>query len=117
MKDYTDDDWREALSGRMSQKMLSQGSPKEIVNHLLQAISDESWKWREEIEKYLPQIRVMSFCGPVSTIKWLMKNVDIKPEHKEMADRLNEIKCSNLPDDDKTKQSLLTIFPNLGKCK
>jgi hypothetical protein len=71
------------------------------------------WAWRDEIKKYLPQISVMSFAGPRSTIRWLMEHVDIKPEHAELANRLKEIEESDLSAEQKTHARLTSIFPGL----
>ena len=30
-------------------------------------------RWREEIEKYYPELRFMSFCGPQRVIAWLVE--------------------------------------------
>jgi hypothetical protein len=43
------------------------------------------WLWREEIEKYLPHIGIMSFAGPASTIRWLFQRVKLKPQYVEEA--------------------------------
>ncbi len=73
----------------------------------------EEAKWREEIEKYLPQLRYMSFCGVKSTIRWLMSCVDIKPEHKEIADKMLAIEHASLSAEQKINMCLVAAFPNL----
>ena len=70
--------------------------------------------WRDEIEKYLPQLSVMSFCGPELTIRWLMEQVEIKPEPAALAERLKSIAASDLSEEDKCEARLRSMFPNLG---
>jgi hypothetical protein len=90
------------------------GTVEEVVRKMAQEWQKIDWRWREQIEKYIPQLGVQSFVGPESTIKWLMRAVDIKPEYKELADRLLAIAASELSDDDKSEARLRSIFPNLG---
>lgn len=90
------------------------GSVEEVVRKIAQTYQAIDWRWREEIEKHLPQLGFMSFAGPTSTIKWLMERVEIKPEYKELADKLLTIQNSDMSDDDKSEAKLRATFPNLG---
>lgn len=87
----TDDlKWREAFSGYMhsDRDLVMNGSPKEIINKVMGYLRETDCRWREEIEKYLPQIGMMSFLGPQCTMKWLMERVDIKEPDKTLADKI-----------------------------
>src|SRR5688572_12659469 len=108
MSKYTVEDWQNAFAGYVGYsqeltQLLKEGSPEEFVTKLMQDVQQIDWQWREEIEKYLPQLSVMSFCGAHSTIKWLMKQVDIKPEQKALADKLLTIEQSHMTNDEKSE--------------
>lgn len=111
-----DKDWRDALAGYIrDEKLLAEGTPEEIITKFMQMVREVDWRWREEIEKYIPQLGVMSFAGPKATIRWLMERVEIKPEDAKLTANLLAIEASSIPEDDKIDQRLQAIFPNLGK--
>lgn len=68
------DEWKNALVGYVPKDILDNKTPKEII---IKALQNVDWKWRDEIEKYIPELIYMSFCGPEATIKWLMGRVKI----------------------------------------
>jgi len=82
---------------------------------LAAACRELDFAWRKEIEKYLPQLAVMSFCGPIRTIAWLMERVTIKDEHRQLADKLNEIRDSDLSEAEKGRAEIETMFPKLAR--
>jgi hypothetical protein len=92
---------------------IKPATPENIVLHISREFHKIHNYWRQEIEKYLPQLTIMSFGGPEQIIKWLFERVDIKPEHAELAKKLKEIEKSDLSDDQKTYARLETLFPNL----
>jgi hypothetical protein len=106
-----DQEWRNALA---CYGYDVTGSVDDIVRKVAQVVQERDWRWREEIQKYLPQLSVMSFCGPTSTIKWLMEYVTLNPEAKELADKLLGVQASDMSEDDKSEATLRSIFPNLG---
>ena len=106
-----DAQWREALK---RYGFDTEGTPEEVVKKAAEAFQQRDWRWREEIEKYFPQIGVMSFCGPVSTIRWLMGRMTMHPDDKALADRLTAIRNDlTLTDSEKADKRLTSIFPNL----
>lgn len=106
-----DQEWRTAMA---SYGFDITGTPMEVVHKIAQVCQERDWRWREEIQKYLPQLSVMSFCGPTSTIRWLIEHVTLNPEAKELADKLLTIEASLMSNDDKSEATLRSIFPNLG---
>lgn len=106
-----DQEWRSALA---CYSYDVTGSVEEVVRKVAQVCQERDWRWREEIQKYLPQLSIMSFCGPRSTIKWLMEYVTINPEAKELADKWLAIQAADMSDDDKSEAVLRSVFPNLG---
>jgi hypothetical protein len=72
--------WREAIAAITGQ--MPQGTPEEVVAGLF----GNHWAWHDEIAKYLPQIGLMSFLGPESTIRWVFQQVDVKPDQRRMAE-------------------------------
>jgi len=90
------------------------GTVDEVVRKMAQEWQKIDWRWREQIERHLPQLGFMSFAGPECTIRWLMERVEIKPEYKELADQLIAIEASELSDEDKSEARLKATFPNLG---
>jgi len=106
-----DQEWRNALA---CYGFDITGTTEEVVKNAVNHYRKIDWAWREEITKYLPQISVMSFVGPRSTIKWLMDHVDIKPEHKVLAEKLIAIEASGMSKEEKSDTRLQAIFPNLG---
>lgn len=106
-----DQEWRNALA---CYGYDVTGSVDDVVRRITQTYQEIDWRWREEIEKYLPQLGFMSFAGHSRTIAWLMERVEIKPEYKELADKLLAIQASDMSDDDKSEARLRATFPNLG---
>lgn len=109
-----DKEWRDAIA---CYGYDTTGTPEEVLTKMAHEWQKTDWRWRDEIKKYLPQLSVMSFLGPQSSIKWLMEHVDIKPEPKALADKLLTINNSDLSADDKSEATLRSIFPNLGPRK
>jgi hypothetical protein len=79
-----------------------------------QAGRDTHWAWRREIEKYLPQLGAQSFIGPEQTIRWLFRNVDIKPEAGALAERLKTIEVTMPDGRAKSRARIEAMFPKLG---
>lgn len=109
--DEKDAEWRNALA---CYGYDVTGSVEEVVRKVAQEYQKIDWRWREEIEKHLPQLGFMSFAGHTATIEWLMERVTIKPEYKELADKMLAIEASDMSADDKSEARLRACFPNLG---
>ena len=62
-------------------------------------------RWREEIEKYLPQLTFMSFAGPKATIKWLFQQVELNPVSAQLAERMRNAKTA--------EEQIEAAFPGL----
>ncbi len=106
-----DQEWRNALA---CYGYDVTGSVEEVVRKIAQTYQEIDWRWREEIEKHLPQLAFMSLAGHKSTIEWLMERVTIKPEYKVLADELLAIQSSDMSEDEKMEARFKSMFPNLG---
>ncbi len=111
----SDQQWLDALAryGYKSDKPFV--NPEQTLEEVFTEVRNRDWRWREEIEKYLPQLSIMSFCGPTSTIRWLFEHVHLKQEPLALAGHLQAIEeAKDMTDEMKTQARLETIFPNLG---
>lgn len=115
-----DEAWLNALAGYTTaeeimrlREVLDKEGPEGVIKDLMKEFQQRDWRWREEIEKHIPQISVMSFLGPESTIRWLMKQVELKPNVAALANEIKEIQASGKSDDEKAKGRIEAIFPKL----
>jgi hypothetical protein len=112
-----DTGWVAELAGygfKISEKLQRKGY-RAIIAHVMSHCearkADE--RWRKEIERYFPQLAVMSFSGPKRTIEWLMDRVIPKDDDAQLANKLTAIEASDLPPDQKARARLEAMFPNL----
>ena len=89
--------------------------PRDVLAHVFSQCEarQADWRWQQEIEKYFPQLAVMSFLGPEPTIRWLMERVCPREADARLANRLKAIEKSDLPPDQKARARLEAVFQNL----
>jgi hypothetical protein len=103
---------------KLPKEMKEKQDHREIVAYIFSQCEarKEGHRWRTAIEKYFPQLGIMSFSGAERTIQWLMERVTVKADEAALAAELIAIENSpGLTDDEKVRSRLETLFPNLRK--
>ena len=96
-------------------KDLSLTNIRDIMDCILKQLHEKDVKWHNEISKYVPQIRVVSFFDPKIVLNWLFNQVELRPEQLKLANEIRRIQASDLSESQKSSDIIEVMFPKLKK--